>query len=36
MINRVLQLNFDPVGKLVQQSLGETLQSGSFQANPIP
>ena len=38
MINRVLQLNIRPVGKLVQQSLGEALQAGSSkptQSKPI-
>ena len=33
---RVLQLNIKPVGKLVQQSLGETLQAGSSKPTQFP
>ena len=33
---RVLQLNIEPVGKFVQQSLGETLQSGSSKPIQFP
>ena len=33
---RVLQLNIRPVGKLVQQSLGEALQPGSSKPTQFP
>ena len=33
---RVLQLNIEPVGKLVQQSLGEALQPGSSKPTQFP
>ena len=36
MVNWVLQLKQQPVGKLVQQSLGETLQGGSPKPNQSP
>ena len=36
MINRVLQLNISQLEKLVQQSLGETLQAGSSKPTQFP